>query len=177
MITSPACCAPQAAAVAHNCATNISAGQDTSSQLSYSQNMRPAAAAAPAPPRTELLRPGQHRHHPPAGPAPPGQHRAAARRPQPPCRQPGLDTSRRTSYRHHRGATSWHPSGGLPRIHGENEHGEGRCHHQHGHGDAVQQHPHPEPAGSHQNDTVNGVRPLPGGHPQRRVTTTSILGR
>ena len=30
--------------------------------------------------------------------------------------------------------------------------------------------PHHEPARSHQNDTVNGARPLPGGHPQRRVT-------
>ncbi len=37
-------------------------------------------------------------------------------------------------------------------------------------GDAVQQPPHPEPAGSHQNDTVNGGTPLPRGHPQRRVT-------
>jgi hypothetical protein len=50
------------------------------------------------------------------------------------------------------------------------DHGEGRCYQLHGHGDAVQQHPPPEPGGSHQNDTVNGARPLPGGHPQRRVT-------
>ena len=131
--------------------------------------MRPPAAAAPAPPRAELNRPCEHRHHPPPRPSPPGQHRAAARRPQPPGRQPGLDTSRRTSYRHHRGATSGTLQAGLPRNHGKRN-GEGRCHHRHGHGDAVQQPPHPEPAGSHQNDTVNDGTPLPRGHPQRRVT-------
>ena len=131
--------------------------------------MRPPAAAAPAAPRAELLRPGQHRHHPPPRPSPPGQHRAAARRPQPPGRQPGLDTLCRTSYRHHRGAHLRHPSGGLPRNHGKRN-GEGRCHSRHGHGNAVQQPPHPEPAEPHLNDTVNGGTPLPRGHPQRRVT-------
>ena len=117
-------------------------------QIRRKQRMRPAAPAAPAPPRPELLRAGQHRHHPAARPAPPGQHRAAARRSQPPGSQPGLDTSRPTSYRHHR--------------------------HRHGHGNAVQQPPHPEPARSHQNDTVNDGIPLPRGHPQRRVTPSGL---
>ena len=47
MIGSLACCASPAAAVAHNCATNIGAAQATPSRLSYSQNMRPPAPAAP----------------------------------------------------------------------------------------------------------------------------------
>ncbi len=68
----------------------------------------------------------------------------------------------------------WHRPGGLPRNHSGKEHREGRCHHLHGHGDAVQQPPHPQPAGPHQNDTVNGARPSPGGHPQRRVTDVLI---
>ena len=53
--------------------------------------------------------PASIRHHPPPRPPPPAQHPAAARRPQPPRRQPGLDTPGRTSYRHHRGATSGTP--------------------------------------------------------------------
>ena len=158
MIRSLACRASRAAAVAHNCATNIGAAQATPSRLSYSQNMRPPAAAAP--PRrgrnssgpegiaTTRRRAQPHR----ASTAPQHGDRSL------PGRQPRLDTSRRTSYRHHRGATSWHRPGGLPRIHGENENGEGRCHHRHGHGDAVHQPPHHEPAGSHQNDTVNMAR-------------------
>jgi len=67
-----------------------------------------------APPRTELLRARQHRHHPAPGPPPPGQHRTAARRPQPPRRQPGPDTPSRTSYRHHRGATSGTAQAAFP---------------------------------------------------------------
>lgn len=44
----------------------------------------------------------------------------------PPGSQLGLDTSCSTSYRHHGGVSSGTRSGGL-RVHGENEHGGGRC--------------------------------------------------
>ena len=171
MIRSLACCAPPG----RRCGTQLCNKHRCSSGHSFTAFLltkhasprtpgtatgaEPAPRPAPPPPAPAA------RPRSPAWPARPRTTGTPAPRPQLP-----LDTCRRTSYRHHRGATSWHRPGGLPRIHGENENGEGRCHHRHGHGNAVHQPPHHEPAGSHQNDTVNGARPLPGGHPQRRVT-------
>jgi hypothetical protein len=90
MIRSLAYCAPQAAAVAHNRATNIGAAQATPSRPSYSQNVRPAAAAADPPARPDGHRAGERRHRPrPSMPPRPQPPPAPARqRPRP---QPSLD--------------------------------------------------------------------------------------
>ena len=78
MIRSLACCPPQAAAVAHTCATNIDAAQATSSRLSYSQNMRRAAATAPHPRHEDLPAPPQPADMPPV--TRPEHHRPQAPR-------------------------------------------------------------------------------------------------
>ncbi len=109
MIGSLACCASPAAAVAHNCATNIGAAQATPSRLSYSQNMRRPAPAAPRPARNQhRVRPLQPPHRPPARVPPPAQHPAARRARQLPARQLPLDCIPVTVYREH-DASARHP--------------------------------------------------------------------
>jgi len=77
--------------------------------------MRPPAPAAPRAPRPERPPAPRHRHTPPAR-MPPRPEHPAARAAKHPGQQPRLDTSGRTSYRHHQ-VPPPAPPGGLPRSH------------------------------------------------------------
>ena len=117
MIRSLACCAPQAAAVAHNCATNIDAAQATPSRLSYSQNPRRPALPAPRPARDQHHVPGllftrlaRQAHPPLRALPPPGQHAPARRAGQLPVSQLPFDHVPVSVYREH-DASARQPSG------------------------------------------------------------------
>jgi hypothetical protein len=100
MTASLACCAPYAATVAHNCAANIDAAQATSSRLSYPQNMRGPARAAPRPPRPHAHRdPPRRENTAPDRVTPPAQPPAAARTRKQAITQKRLDAGRAVAYR------------------------------------------------------------------------------
>lgn len=102
--------------------------------------VRPQPGTGTAADRT---RPARRTSPPPAAAPSPTAPAPAAARPARPARpQPLLGTSRRTSYRHHRGATAGTAQAAFPEVLAK-DHGEGRCHHRHGHGDAVHHPPHP----------------------------------
>ena len=134
--------------------------------------MRPAAAPAPGPPRAKLRQPAniattRRRAQP---------HRASTPPQHGPLSRPAASRASTLSAEPRTVITVVPPPAPTRRPSPESmqkDHGEGRCHHRHSHGDAVHHPPHPQPAGSHRNNTVNGARPYPHGHSQRRGTTAA----